>query len=98
MTRMVSQAAVFLPAPVFFILDVWRRAFAHPQDPRLRPARPRLNLAMEERFGHEPLERDASERMALFDAFHEVTRLFPGGAMVRAGFRVIVALFGVEFN
>src|SRR5438067_665404 len=51
------------PNPVC-IIDVWRRALAHSKKSRdehrelfpFLPARPRRNVAVKKRFGHEPLK------------------------------------------
>jgi hypothetical protein len=93
------------PNPAF-VFDVRRHSFTHPKISRdehtalfpLFPARPCRNLAVKQRFRHEPLQGDTREWMLGFDTLHKSPRLLPCRAVILAGPFPIVTLLRVQLG
>jgi hypothetical protein len=91
------------PNPTF-VFDIRGQSFTYTKEstdefstlPPFFPTRPGLNVAVEKRFRHEPLERDTGERVQRSNALDELPRLIPSCAVISTCLLVIVTLLCIK--
>ena len=83
------------PRPMFVIVNVRRGAFA---DEPLFATRPGYHLANKKWLRHEPLQRDARERMAHIEFLHETPRFVPMLSVILASLAKCGAFLGIQLD